>query len=425
MRKTSLETVFHDLDPALRVLSGGDAGLLRLVSGKTVPGAHIIEQYAAVPRLSDPRALLPLAATALAWPAILGQHAAGAANPIARAAARILEIASKFGMAPLFLRDRVSVVANASDLLHTPLHDFLGDVLGRRDFFTSFRIAPRRPNGKPVVQAVAHDGTVLAYAKFGWEKLTRRLVQHEAAVLDELAPLTRGTALHVPKIIYKGAWHGFETLVVAPLSDGGRTPRTLLDLPLAAADAMGNLRPERCERLGDSAFWRRTTTQAALLAPMLGMHACGVVLQACSAIEERWGDVRLQIGQSHGDWIPPNISIRPDAGFNVWDWERSEDDIPLGIDTMQFILFLEARRHTLDRRPGWRALARGREALRDHGLQKKQVTLLTCLSLLRSILWFGEAREAGRDEDEDQQFVMMLEECLYSNPDKASVPSAS
>src|SRR3546814_14552021 len=93
------------------------------------------------------------------------------------------------------------------------------------------RVAPRRPNGKPVVQAIANDGTVLAYAKFGWETLTRQLVRHEAEALDDLAGLTKGTLLRVPRVLFSGAWRGLEVIVLDPLVGQRLWIRSVSDMP--------------------------------------------------------------------------------------------------------------------------------------------------------------------------------------------------
>jgi hypothetical protein len=309
----------------------------------------------------------------------------------------------------LLLRDQVSVVVDRDDLAETPLHQFLGEVLGRKDFVTSFRLAPRRPNGKPVVQAVALNGTVLAYAKFGWEGLTRQLIRHEATVLGELAPLTRGMPLKVPAVLYSGEWCGLEALVLSPLSCMRRTPRSSADVPIAASVALAGLGARVVQQLGASAFWRRTASQMAQVAPLLSDRARQVTFDTCAAVEDQWGDFNLPVGQNHGDWIPANMSIRTDGAFNVWDWERSGRDVPLGIDAMQFILFVELQRRAPDRRLAGRLQAYGEAALSRHGLDPRTSVLLTVLSLLRSILWFGESRAAGRQEKEDDRFIRALE----------------
>jgi hypothetical protein len=340
--------------------------------------------------------------------AALRQHGAGAGSPIARGAARLLGLASGLGLARPLLQERLSVIAPGDDLVETPLHAFLSEVLGKDEFVTSLRLAPRRPNGKPVVQVVARNGRVLAYAKFGWENLTRRLICHEASVLGELALLTRESVLQVPGIIYAGEWRDLETLVLAPLEGIGRTPRSPAKIPVAASVALAGVRPRVIERLCDSKFWWRTLSRIGQLAPLLSEGARYVILEARRAIETRWGDVELPTGQIHGDWIPPNMLLRPDGRFNVWDWERSMSDAPLGIDTVQFILYLELRR----RQPYGSLCSRvkryGEAALARHGLDPANLMLLVMLNLLETILWFGEAKQAGRDEQEDSRFALAL-----------------
>src|SRR3546814_2619099 len=63
-----------------------------------------------------------------------------------------------------------------------------------------------------------------------------------------------------------------------------------------------------------------------------------VLVTARNEIEDRWGGASLPMGQCHGDWIPPNMSVARDGSYNLWDWELSDGDTPLGIDAMHFIL---------------------------------------------------------------------------------------
>ena len=396
------------LRSALQVLTGGDTQrfkFARSVRGRT---ARAIERYAAVPSLADPRALLPLDAAPAALRTALSQHCTGAGSAIARGTARLLRLASGIGLAQPLFRGRLSVVAQSDTLHETPLHEFLRDVLGQSDFVTSLRLAPGRPNGKPVVQIVAQDGHVLAYAKFGWEPLTRRLIHHEANVLRELSPLTRGTVLQLPTVLYAGDWCGLETLVLAPLEGTGEPPRSCAEVPVAASVALSSIRPSTLERLGDSTFWRRTVARVTRLAPYLPETARQTILEARWAVESRWGNIRLPTGQVHGDWIPPNMLISSDGKFNIWDWERSQSDVALGIDTAQFLLYLEMRRHQPYRRLVSRVKRYGEIALDRHGLDPTTLLPLLALSLLETVLWFGEAKEAGREGQESTPFVRTL-----------------
>jgi hypothetical protein len=388
------------LRAAFHVLAGGEHLRLRLTPYDSHSTGSVVERYAAVPSFADPRALLPLDAAPSALRAVLRQHIAGAASPLARGAARLLYIGSHIGLLRPLLRHRILLIAPGHDLTQTPLHAFFSDILARHDFVTSLRLAPGRPNSKPVVQVVAHDGSILAYAKFGWEALTCRLIQHEAAMLRDLAPRTRGSALQVPRVIYNGKWQGHEALILAPLDARGRTPHRAVNVPVAAALVLAEVRGQTIERLGYSAFWQRTRTRIEQLVPFLSEQNRQLVLRARDLVEGCWGETLLPTGQSHGDWIPPNMVIRSDGTYNIWDWERSATDTPLGVDTMQFLIFLALRQ----RRPSWEPTGRfahtARTALTRLGLNPSHFTLLTILSLLQTLLWYAEAREAGREADE-------------------------
>jgi hypothetical protein len=50
----------------------------------------------------------------------------------------------------------------------------------------------------------------------------------------------------------------------------------------------------------------------------------------------------------------------------------------------------------------------GGEALGRHGLDPANLTLLVTLNLLETVLWRGEARQAGRGEEEGDRFVRAL-----------------
>ena len=411
----------RQLRAALQVLAGGESQRIRLARDSRHVVGTILGRYAAVPSLADPRALLPLDAPPAALRAVLGQYAAGAASPLARTAAKWLGLASWLGLARPLLRHRVSTVAVGHDYLRSPLHTYLGDLLHRLDFVTSFRLAPGRPNGKPVVQVVAHDGTVLAYAKFGWEELTSRLIRHEAAVLGEMARLTRGSVLRVPEVLHAGEWQGLETLILAPLKGTGRTPHSFADFPVAASRTLAAVCPHAIERLTDSSFWRRSRARVQQLGPFLSPQSHALVRRARDAVEAHWSDTKVQTGRCHGDWIPPNMLLRTDGVYNVWDWERSASDTPFGIDAIQFVVFLTL----LQRRPsltsGGHAERIGRKVLAELDLDPDHFTMLAVLTLLQTLLWYAEARQAGREGEEDSRFPQALTAILDALPPPMSL----
>src|SRR3546814_8097236 len=98
----------------------------------------------------------------------------------------------------------------------------------------------------------------------------------------------------------------------------------------------------------------------------------------CSSdlIEDRWGGASLPMGQCHGDWIPPNMSVARDGSYNLWDWELSDGDTPLGIDAMHFILQMEPHSGRSASAAARRLCRFGREALLRVGLDPKRAPLL-------------------------------------------------
>lgn len=397
----------HFLSPAMQVLAGGDKTRFRFVRDGARTADKVITRYAAVPSLADPRALLVLDTSPAAWRTALEPHAQGAASGSARFVARLLRVASLFGLGAGLFRDRVALVTTGRET-ESPLHRFLAETLDIEDFHANLRLAPGRPNSKPVVQVVSRSGEVLAFAKFGWESLTKRLIRSEANTLRTLSREVHDSPIHVPDVLHSGEWNGLETLIVAPLKGMGRTPWRSEDEVVDAEIALARIAPGGHARLSDSAFWERIRGDVSRLANLLEPAAAQVMVSATDWLEREWGDSDLWLGRSHGDWIPPNISIRRDGGFNVWDWERSEADVPLGVDTLQFILFDEMRNSPISADLVRRVDLRGRRALSAQALEPDLVRLLAPLSLLRSLLWFGEAIEAKRGGAEDSQFAAAL-----------------
>ncbi|TGS17845.1 hypothetical protein EN852_004190 [Mesorhizobium sp. M2E.F.Ca.ET.209.01.1.1] len=398
------------LDSALQVLSGGQFGMLQMSPAGKENGYKILERYAVFPGLDDPRVLIPLTGGAKARTAVLAQYGKGAGSRVSRLAAQMLSFESRLGLPLLSWGNRVSVVTDSLGAKDTPVHGFLADVLGTGDFVMSLRLAPGRPNSKPVIQAVSPRGQVLAYAKFGWDELTRRLVRHEAQFLRKLAPLCRESAVAIPTVLGSGPWRGLEALIVHQLPGRGRSPIVHTMLPAAAAIA--SLAPSPPKALAETRFWQEIRTLASQSSPLLSASVAAAVEHGWKTVEARWGGIVFPLGVSHGDWIPPNIQVLGGGRFNVWDWERGKIGVPLGLDIMQFVMFIEMRRLTkLPLMP--RIIHVGRAALQSTGFNPDNAQPLAAISLLRSLLWFVESRFAGREESNCNEFATALASCLH------------
>jgi hypothetical protein len=165
--------------------------------------------------------------------------------------------------------------------------------------------------------------------------------------------------------------------------------------------------------LAESDWWADVRTR---------ISAFGADLDAAAeAIAAEAGETLLGFGRGHGDWTPWNMR-RLDGRLVVWDWERSREGVPIGIDAVHYglLVALNARKlpppravaDTLERTPGWLAgLDQPAEAAR----------VMVCLELLEMSLRYAEARTAGVTLRSDR-FGIALHRLLDLPRDTAPVP---
>ena len=101
-----------------------------------------------------------------------------------------------------------------------PAMDLVGsllpDILGVPSVEVAVSIGRQlRPNLKPVLQIMSPEGAVLAYAKLGWNPLTRALVQNEAAALRAWSQASP-RSFSVPQLLFEGVWNEMAITVMSP-----------------------------------------------------------------------------------------------------------------------------------------------------------------------------------------------------------------
>ena len=244
------------------------------------------------------------------------------------------------------------------------------------------RLGSWRPNRKPVLLVADGDGHLVGVGKVGWNDLTRRLVRREASALPDahdgvvLTPANHGTTDHGAVTVL---WQG-------PL-DLDRSSAVDEELLAAGMREIQALRGEPTPgRLGTSDYAARLQARAAdtpwadLVDTVMSRHA----------------DRELLFGTMHGDFTPWNVAAI-DGQLAVWDWERSADDMPVGIDVLHWYLRLTA-------------LAAGTEAehrrardvalpvLQSIGVEEAAVDAISALHLLELLLRFDAANHRAFDD---------------------------
>jgi hypothetical protein len=371
------------------------------------------DTFAVLPSAAHPRLLVPLGSRKAASNAVR-EYTTGKKG--IRFAKPLLTIGIRSGLVLPLLRDRVhiSVAGDVppAELRQLLLQEHLQEIFGRRDLEIAVKFDAPRPQRKPILHILGKDGAALGFAKVGWNDLTRPLIRNEARTLERLRPLRgRLREFDVPELIHAGRWRDLEIVIVAPVSFGARR-RFLSRLPLAATDEVAELSGTRRSALGLSPFWLHTrerirATATAEAGPVARLE------DVAEEIERRYGDARLEFGSWHGDWVPWNMGHR-DGRLYVWDWERSGELAPRGLDGVSFDYQAELGLRRTAPVPALDAtLHRSARALPELNRAATDARLLLSLHLLEMALRFDEARTAGVDTA-DRKYLGALKVLLSS-----------
>ncbi len=362
--------------------------------GEPPAGFRIVETFSVLPDARHPRLLVPTMHPRAAA-ASLRQFNQGMSQ-IARLRKAAVGMALRTPAARFAGRDTITVALTGSiaddeagELL---LSEHLRRLLGTSPITISVSLGPIRPNMKPVLQLLTHGGRAVGYAKVAWNTLTSRLVTHEASILRAWGERPPST-FDVPALLGTGSWAGREILVTSPV------PHRLVrsgplngDIPIATIREIAE-RPGRSRSaLAAHPYWptlRARVTDAAGDARRLEVE--GIL----DGIEARHGTDAVELGAWHGDLAPGNTSI-VGGRLHVWDWERSEDGVPLGLDPIHFhyqlVSFAGGRRVREAVRTG---LERADGALVSLGVPRDRHRLLSSIYLLERFVRYEEGRSQG------------------------------
>jgi hypothetical protein len=385
-----------ELDWLREVLWGPTPDVEVLVGREAPAGFRSLAEWAILPDRRHPKILVPLVSRRTAAAAV-GQYSDGMTHR-ARLAKAAVGLGLRSGAVQWALRRRGSVLragASAAPLAavasRTLLHDYLAEALGRRDLAAAIVLGRVRLNRKPVLQLVDAGGRPVGYMKVGWNDLTRRLVRNEAATLARLAEVGPRT-FTAPRLLHRGRWQGLDVTVSAALPHGlWRRGRRYRLPPLEASREIAGLGGVEWAPLGRSGWWRGLRGRLAPVQAQAAGRPADLLAAVLETVEGRAGGSRLAFGSWHGDWGPWNMRATP-GRLLVWDWERSGDGVPVGLDLFHFGYLTAAQ--GLRQPPAKAAatsLAQAAPLLGDLGQQPDAAELLLVLYLLEL---FGRAAEA-------------------------------
>ncbi|MCX6465545.1 MAG: hypothetical protein NTW05_18405 [Pseudonocardiales bacterium] len=296
--------------------------------GTGTGGGRSGETYVVLPSSDRPRLLVP-AGPARASAAVVrySVEAVGLRSVLRR---RVLAAGFRSGVAGRLLRHRLVVTRPDRGL-----RDHLGRVLGT-EVVIGVHLGPPRANRKPVAPVVSPAGALVGFAKLGVNPLTAALVDAETAALGRLAGLDLGPVV-VPRVLHHGAWHGRPLLVQSALPVGSPRaagPTATTAATRAAMLAVARSTGTRTARYPASSYAARLRSAIDRLGASDGMS--GRLASVLDAVERAAPE--LEFGAWHGDWNGTNSAVLADGRVLVWDWERFDDDVPIGFDAVHLAL---------------------------------------------------------------------------------------
>jgi hypothetical protein len=292
-------------------------------------------EFLLLPNARRPRILVPASSRAAAGRAT---GRLGADLPLVRRfARRALHHALAAGVAQPLLRQRLVVIGPRSEGIDA----YLSDALGQR-VLVSVQVGPLRANRKPVLHVMGADGRTLAYAKVGWNDLTRTLVRSEAATLASFGGRP-SPSVRSPDVLHAGRWNDLEVLVLAPLGHA-RPARRRDRVPVTAMLELARAQGTATVAVTESGWWREWTAwwQGAGTGPAPAPNAGEQLIPGEQLIAGH--DVALSFGRWHGDWAPWNMAVRG-SEVALWDWERFAAGVPVGFDVVHFCAQVALRKH--------------------------------------------------------------------------------
>jgi hypothetical protein len=388
---SSPTTVSPDANPTLswlgQLLCPAGSGLR--LSADPSREAHTVARWLALPSASRPRLLAPAGGPPAA--AALAQFN-DSMTQVARMRKWAIGQALRIGAGKLRRHDYVAIVGDAmsseSDLLGSVLPELLSERVE-----TAVVLGPgRRPNAKPVLQLLRSDGRVIAYAKIGWNDLTRELIENEHRVLTSWEARPPAT-FAVPRALGSTTWNRLSILLVSPaphrLFRSGPRNAPPPSRTVREVGALGGM--QDCE-LANAPFLTRLDREAdRLVDEPVGEVARSVIASTI----DRDGHRKVAVGTAHGDWGPWNMS-RVDGTLHVWDWERTADGVPIGLDVLHLhcqTSIFGSRRSVPDAVS--RALAEAREQLVELEVDPHVHRSLMNLYLVERLLRLAAGRSEG------------------------------
>ena len=238
-------------------------------------------------------------------------------------------------LAALQARGILSRLPLARMRVHDPEHEGtiraeLTRILGR-PVEVCVRLGRARVNRGLVLQALTENGQICAFVKMATTPSAGEALRQERTSLERVTALV-GESVVCPRVLHFGPWHGNRLLVMSPLL-GDRQKVESGSVPVAQMLAFARTTETSRERIKHAGFAAR---QGQLIEALPHGRGGRELRRAHNFLLDQCGDISLELGWWHGDWVPWNMGW--DRGnIHLWDWEHFAEDVPVGWDLVHYL----------------------------------------------------------------------------------------
>jgi hypothetical protein len=403
MWRTRTAVASPDYAWMLDLLYGGRPSVTWAAAGSLPADYQRVEQLAELPSGPGRSFLLSLNGRQGAASALTSFNALRSGRK--RVIRRALGAGMRTGLAQPLLRTKIDIGVRSAATPQQQAADLLTEYLTKVCAVARSGAAPlavaivggEGPYRKPVLQVFSAAGTPLGFIKVGWNDWTKDGVRREAAALD--ACQTRSLEFGVPKLLGLSDWHGLSMLATAPLPDGVRGMKLAAPLPDASVlRQISQLSAGTAGPLAGSPWWHGMRSR--IQHHVTDEYSREVLNRIAGQLEAGYGDVPLEYGFCHGDFVPWNLA-RLGERLYIWDWENSAPETPLGFDALHYYFQVAFVGRGLPVGEATALAARSaRPVLRELGVPAVHCDLLGVLHLAELLLRHEEARSVAGPVDE-------------------------
>lgn len=195
------------------------------------------------------------------------------------------------------------------------------------------RLGRRRTNRSVVLQVLGEDGCTKAFVKMAADSSAVETLHREAANLERASELLKDSRIRSPQLLWEGTWGDYSELAMSALVPRGGDVHRPDSMPISHMLELARSALAAGVRVVDASY---TARQRRLLGELRHSNGVAVLQKAHDFLVQQYGEVSLDVGAWHGDWVPWNMAWSgPDV--MLWDWEHFREDVPVGWDLAHYL----------------------------------------------------------------------------------------